>query len=154
MKPETEPEEPEAISAVSDQNELCERYSAPAPPARTMLASPALCACEPNVRNTAEEERKNGDAASSDAFSVQSREFVADRAAQRTAGGHRKEKQRRIGRAGLQIQSPDFSQINKEPGKKNPSNIAETKVGERDSPDVLGGEDGAPKNAVIGCSNT
>ena len=85
---------------------------------------------------------------------MQFREFVADRAAQRTARGHRKEKQRRIGRAGLQIQSPDGGQINKEPGKENPSNIAETKVGERDSPDVLGGEDGAPKNALIGCSNT
>src|SRR6266550_3590977 len=53
MKPETEPEEPEAISAVSDQKELCERYSAPAPPARTTLANPALCTWEPNVRKTA-----------------------------------------------------------------------------------------------------
>src|SRR6266436_2451990 len=53
IKPDTEPEDPEAISAVTDQNELCERYSAPAPPARTTLASRALCTCEPNVRKTA-----------------------------------------------------------------------------------------------------
>src|SRR5467141_4395958 len=53
MKPDTEPEDPEAISAVTDQNELCERYSAPAPPARTTLASQALCTCEPKVRKTA-----------------------------------------------------------------------------------------------------
>src|SRR5258708_25774648 len=53
MKPETEPEDPEAMSAVTDQNELCERYSAPAPPARTILAMRALCTCEPTARKTA-----------------------------------------------------------------------------------------------------
>src|SRR6266850_5271096 len=53
MKPETEPEDPAAISAVTDQKELCERYRAPAPPARTTLAKRALCTCEPNARKTA-----------------------------------------------------------------------------------------------------
>src|SRR5512146_492766 len=42
MKPETEPEDGPAMSAVTDQKELCERYKAPAPPASTTLASRAL----------------------------------------------------------------------------------------------------------------
>ena len=42
MKPETEPEEAPAISAVTDQKELWDKYSAPAPPASTTLASRAL----------------------------------------------------------------------------------------------------------------
>ena len=33
------------MSAEVDQNELCDRYSAPAPPARTTLASCALATC-------------------------------------------------------------------------------------------------------------
>src|ERR1017187_5669781 len=37
MMPETVPAEGPAISAVTDQKELCERYKAPAPHARTML---------------------------------------------------------------------------------------------------------------------
>src|SRR6267378_6506905 len=59
MKPDTEPEEPEAISAVTDQKELWERYSAPAPPARTILARRALCTCEPNARKMAVSESAN-----------------------------------------------------------------------------------------------
>src|SRR5689334_7837455 len=35
ISPDTDPEDAPAISAVTDQNELCERYSAPAPPAST-----------------------------------------------------------------------------------------------------------------------
>jgi hypothetical protein len=42
MKPDTEPEDAPAMSAVTDQNELWERYRAPAPPASTTLASRAL----------------------------------------------------------------------------------------------------------------
>ena len=42
MKPDTEPEDAPAMSAVTDQKELCDKYSAPAPPASTTLASRAL----------------------------------------------------------------------------------------------------------------
>jgi hypothetical protein len=42
MKPDTEPEEAPAMSAVTDQKELWDKYSAPAPPASTTLASRAL----------------------------------------------------------------------------------------------------------------
>src|ERR1700730_5912018 len=52
MNPETDPENPPAISAQTDQKELCERYSAPAPPASTTLAKRALCTLEPKARNT------------------------------------------------------------------------------------------------------
>src|SRR5271157_400180 len=38
MNPETDPADVPAISEVTDQNELCDRYSAPAPPARIRLA--------------------------------------------------------------------------------------------------------------------
>src|SRR5947209_12965137 len=50
IKPETDPEEPEAISAETDQKALCERYSAPAPPARMTLATRAFAAREPSTR--------------------------------------------------------------------------------------------------------
>jgi len=42
MKPDTEPEEVPAISAVTDQKELWDKYSAPAPAASTTLSSCAL----------------------------------------------------------------------------------------------------------------
>src|ERR1039458_3105197 len=42
ITPETEPAELPARSAVTDQNELCDRYSAPAPPAKMRQASCAL----------------------------------------------------------------------------------------------------------------
>src|SRR5216683_2144026 len=52
MKPETEPEKAPPISALTDQKELCDRYSAPAPPARMTLASRALPTLEPKARKT------------------------------------------------------------------------------------------------------
>src|SRR5215471_12898849 len=52
ISPETDPDDAPAISAVTDQNELCDRYNAPAPPARTTLASLALSTCDPRARNT------------------------------------------------------------------------------------------------------
>src|SRR5258707_15203045 len=52
MKPETEPEKAPPISALTDQKELCERYSAPAPPARITLARRGLPTLEPNARKT------------------------------------------------------------------------------------------------------
>ena len=39
---EADPEDEPAMSAVTDQNELCARYKAPAPPAKTTLARRAL----------------------------------------------------------------------------------------------------------------
>src|SRR4051795_3679453 len=53
ITPETDPEERPAMSAVTDQNELCDRYSAPAPPARTTLASRVLATSDPVARKTA-----------------------------------------------------------------------------------------------------
>src|SRR5580704_7492858 len=53
IKPETEPHDAPPMSAVTDQKELCERYSAPAPPARTTLATRALATVEPKARNAA-----------------------------------------------------------------------------------------------------
>src|SRR5262249_23556999 len=53
IKPETLPDEVPPISAVTDQKELCERYSAPAPPASTMTARRVSCACEPITRKIA-----------------------------------------------------------------------------------------------------
>src|ERR1700676_2417548 len=50
MKPETEPEKAPPISALTDQKELCEKYSAPAPPARITLARRALATLEPHAR--------------------------------------------------------------------------------------------------------
>src|SRR5664280_2604865 len=44
ITPETDPAERPAMSAVTDQKQLVERYSAPAPPASTMLATRASCA--------------------------------------------------------------------------------------------------------------
>src|SRR5260370_37449925 len=52
VKPETEPEKAPPISALTDQKELCERYSAPAPPARITLARRALPTLEPKARKT------------------------------------------------------------------------------------------------------
>ena len=42
ITPDTDPAEAPAMSAVTDQKELCDRYSAPAPPANTTLARRAL----------------------------------------------------------------------------------------------------------------
>src|SRR5580704_8338880 len=53
MKPDADPAQSPAISAVTDQYELCERYRAPAPPERTMLATAGLAAREPITKNTA-----------------------------------------------------------------------------------------------------
>src|SRR5581483_4374461 len=53
MSPETVPAEGPAMSAVTDQYELCDRYNAPAPPASTMLASFALSTCVPSATKTA-----------------------------------------------------------------------------------------------------
>ena len=47
------PEFMAAMSAVTDQKELCAKYKAPAPPANTTLASRALSTSAPNARNTA-----------------------------------------------------------------------------------------------------
>src|SRR6185312_3863735 len=41
MTPETEPAERPPMSELTDQNALCAKYRAPAPPARTTLASRA-----------------------------------------------------------------------------------------------------------------
>src|ERR1019366_3124272 len=49
ITPETEPAERPAMSEVTDQNALCERYKAPAPPASTMLASRASSARVPKT---------------------------------------------------------------------------------------------------------
>src|SRR5215469_1476436 len=53
MKPESEPEDFPPRSAETAQNELCERYREPAPPARTKLATRASCAAEPKTRKVA-----------------------------------------------------------------------------------------------------
>src|SRR5712671_5195646 len=52
MKLETDPEKAPPISALTDQKELCERYSAPAPPARITQANRALATLEPKSRKT------------------------------------------------------------------------------------------------------
>src|SRR5690348_7135536 len=51
ITPETEPAALLPISALSDQNELCDRYNAPAPPARKKLASSALSIRVPRATN-------------------------------------------------------------------------------------------------------
>src|SRR5689334_16664662 len=53
MTPETLPAEVPPRSAVTDQKELAERYSAPAPPARTTVASRASVASGPIARKHA-----------------------------------------------------------------------------------------------------
>jgi len=53
ITPETDPAAAPAMSAVTDQNELCDRYSAPAPPANTTLARRALSTCVPRAIKTA-----------------------------------------------------------------------------------------------------
>src|SRR6476620_1403948 len=54
MTPETEPAEVPAISELTDQNELCERYKAPAPPARNTLAIRASATWLPHTRKKAQ----------------------------------------------------------------------------------------------------
>src|SRR5262249_9503768 len=53
MTPETVPADEPARSALTDQHELCARYSAPAPPARTMLAISGSAACVPSAMKMA-----------------------------------------------------------------------------------------------------
>src|ERR1035441_8423162 len=53
ITPETDPAEAPPRSAVTDQNELAERYNAPAPPASTTVAKRASVACVPNARKNA-----------------------------------------------------------------------------------------------------
>src|SRR5689334_5456779 len=53
MSPETEPAERPPISELTDQNALCERYKAPAPPASTMLASRASATWVPSATKIA-----------------------------------------------------------------------------------------------------
>src|SRR5215469_8222878 len=53
MKPESEPEDFPPRSAETAQNELCERYREPAPPARTKLATRVSWAPEPKTRKAA-----------------------------------------------------------------------------------------------------
>src|SRR5689334_1099148 len=53
ISPDTEPAELPPISELTDQNILCERYSAPAPPARTILAMRASSARGPTAMKTA-----------------------------------------------------------------------------------------------------
>src|ERR1041385_4642270 len=53
MKPDMEPENRPPISAVIAQYELCDKYMAPAPPARITLADGALFTVEPNARKMA-----------------------------------------------------------------------------------------------------
>src|ERR1700758_3558773 len=50
---ENRPEDRPARSTETDQNELCDRYRAPAPAARMTPAAAALRACEPRTRKTA-----------------------------------------------------------------------------------------------------
>src|SRR5258706_1962924 len=53
IKPDTDPAALFPISALSDQNELCDRYNAPAPPARKNVASCALSTVVPNPTKAA-----------------------------------------------------------------------------------------------------
>ena len=50
MNPDTEPEKGPPMSALMAQKELCERYNAPAPPARMTLANGALSTMDPHAR--------------------------------------------------------------------------------------------------------
>src|SRR3954451_1305127 len=50
---ENNPEDRPARSTETDQNELCDRYRAPAPAARMTPAAAALCACEPRTSKAA-----------------------------------------------------------------------------------------------------
>jgi len=54
ITPETAPAELPPTSALTDQNELCDRYKAPAPPARTITAKGTLFTWVPATRNTAQ----------------------------------------------------------------------------------------------------
>src|ERR1039458_1056943 len=53
ITPETDPAEGPAMPAVTDQKELWERYTEPAPPASTMVARRASCASIPSAMNRA-----------------------------------------------------------------------------------------------------
>jgi hypothetical protein len=53
ITPETDPAALFPISALSDQNELSDRYNAPAPPARNKVASYALSTLVPNPTKAA-----------------------------------------------------------------------------------------------------
>jgi hypothetical protein len=55
---EKTPELRPAISTETDQNVLCERYNAPAPPARITPAISALRTCEPITRKIAVRNRE------------------------------------------------------------------------------------------------
>jgi hypothetical protein len=57
--PETMPEYSPAKSAVTDQKQLWDKYKAPAPHAKTMLAVCALCVLDPARRSTAVNARAN-----------------------------------------------------------------------------------------------
>src|SRR5690349_12877972 len=50
ITPETDPAEAPPMSALTDQNELCEIYNAPAPPASTMTARATLPTSAPAAR--------------------------------------------------------------------------------------------------------
>src|SRR5258708_33361871 len=53
ISPESEPEDLPPRSAETAQNALCERYSEPAPPARTTLAKRVFSVPDPNTMKTA-----------------------------------------------------------------------------------------------------
>src|ERR1017187_571746 len=51
--PDTAPAERPPISALTDQKDLCDRYTIPDPPANTRLANCALANCAPSAIRTA-----------------------------------------------------------------------------------------------------
>ena len=97
ITPETVPAEAPPRSAVTDQKELAERYSAPAPPASTIVARRASAACVPSAMKTrGQRDTAARDPAAADALAVAFRQPVADPAAQRRAGRHRDERQHAV----------------------------------------------------------
>src|SRR5579875_2128195 len=130
MNPETEPAELLPISAEIAQNELCDRYKDPAPPAKTMLATLASATTQPAATKTAP--------------AAPLHNKISNPTAHRRSYGHGDEGQHRVVRAVAQIKMPGLVQINKEPAKEDIGRVAIGEITERCGQNVSAQNDTFP----------
>src|SRR5262249_39998325 len=116
--------------------------------------SRVFCGRSKNHEDGGEQETNCRDTAAAASRAQLFRQRVADRSAQRAANGHRQKAKRRVERTGFQVQSADARQVDINPAEKDPCNIAETEISERNDPDVRATQNGEPLKAAAFRSHT
>ena len=87
---------------------------------------------------------RSGEAAASDAQSIDPSEPVAEGSSDQTADGDREEGKHGVAGAGIEVEAANLGHVGKEPTEEDPRYVAEAEVSEHEGGKIATAKDGTP----------